>query len=217
MLLQRWSGALLLAIMLISACAATSTIATMAQGVDPTRGGIKGKVRTRSGAAEQVEVSVRQGDSEVGRATTNDKGEFLISGLAPGRYGLTFRKPGLSVGRLEDIEVRAGKIRSLPDKLILTVDEGSIAFVRGSVFSAEGKSVPGARVEIARVRPDGSAKKIDGRVTNETGLFVFRLAPEAAVYRLTVWAKGVGPVTKDVEVDGPARYNVALSLPPTDK
>ncbi|HYY56566.1 MAG TPA: carboxypeptidase-like regulatory domain-containing protein [Pyrinomonadaceae bacterium] len=209
MLLQRWSGALLLTVMLVSAAAAAQN--------DPARGGIKGKVRTRSGAAENVEVTVRQGDSEVGRATTNSKGEFLISGLAPGSYGLTFRKPGLSVGRLENIEVRAGKIRSLPDRLILTLDEGSIAFVRGSVFTAEGKSVPGARVEIARIRADGSAKKIDGRITNETGLFVFRLVPDAATYRLTVWAGDVGPVTKDVEVDGPARYNVALSLPPTGK
>jgi hypothetical protein len=209
MLLQRWSGALLLAIMLVPIAAAAQN--------DPARGGIKGKVRTRNGAAENVEVTVRQGDSEVSRATTDSKGEFLISGLAPGSYGLTFRKPGLSVGRLENIEVRAGKIRSLPDRLVLTLDEGSIAFVRGSVFTAEGKSVPGARVEIARIRSDGSAKKIDGRITNETGLFVFRLVPDAATYRLTVWAGNLGPVTKDVEVDGPARYNVALSLPPTGK
>lgn len=201
---------LLLAVMLFSG------VASLAQN-DSARGGIKGKVRTRNGAAENVDVTVRQGEREVSRTTTDSKGEFIISGLAPGSYGLTFRKPGLSVGRLENIEVRAGKIRSLPDRLVLTQDEGSIAFVRGSVFTAEGRSVPGARVEIARVRPDGSVKKIDGRITNETGLFVFRLVPDAATYRLTVWANGLGPVTKDVEVDGPARYNVALSLPPAAK
>lgn len=208
MLLQRLIGAFFLMILLFSAPAGAS-----AAQVDRTTGGIKGKVRADKGPVENVEVIARQEEREVRRTTTNRKGEFLLAGLAPGNYGLTFRKPGLSVGRLESLEVRAGKTLSLPDRLILTVDEGSIAFVRGSVFTAEGRSVGGARVEIARVQPDGSAKKIDGRITNETGLFVFRLLPDAAKYRISVWAGGIGPVTKDIEVDGAARYNVALQLP----
>jgi hypothetical protein len=209
MLLQRWIGALLLAMLLVSAAAAA------AAQTNPSTGSIKGKVREgrRNGPAESVEVIASQGEREVARATTNRKGEFLISGLAPGSYGLTFRKPGLSVGRLEAVSVAAGKVRSLPDHLVLTIDEGSIVFVRGSVFTAEGRSVQGARVEIARIQPDGSAKKIDGRMTNEAGLFVFRLAPDTAKYRISVWLGKDGPVTKDVEVDGPARYNVAVSLP----
>lgn len=204
MLLQRLTGAFLLTLLLLTAAAGQK---------DRTTGGIKGKVRADKGPVEGVEVIARQGDSEVRRATTNRKGEFLIAGLAPGLYGLTFRKPGLSVGRLESIEVSAGKVRSLPDRLFLRIDEGSIAFIRGSVFTAEGKSVPNARVEIARIQPDGSAKKIDGRITNETGLFVFRLVPDTAKYRVSVWAGSAGPITKDVEVDGPARYNIALQLP----
>jgi hypothetical protein len=207
MLLQRLTSAFLLTMLLVSAALVATAQA------DRTVGSIKGKVRAEKGPAENVEVVASLGDREIRRTTTNRKGEFLIAGLAPGSYGLTFRKPGLSVGRLESVEVRAGKTRSLPDRLILTVDEGSIAFVRGSVFTAEGRSVAGARVEIARLQPDGSAKKIDGRVTNETGLFVFRLLPETAKYRISVWSGGVGPVMKDVEVDGPARYNVALQLP----
>lgn len=210
MLLQRLIGAFLLTMLLVTAAVAATT--TTAQ-TDRTVGGIKGKVRAEKGAVENVLVIASLGDREVRRATTNRKGEFLIAGLAPGSYGLTFRKPGLSVGRLEGVEVRAGKTRSLPDRLILTVDEGSIAFVRGSVFTAEGRSVAGARVEIARLQPDGSAKKIDGRITNETGLFVFRLLPETAKYRISVWSGDVGPVMKDVDVDGPARYNIALQLP----
>jgi hypothetical protein len=210
MLLQRWIGALLRMILARSAAAATAQ-------VDPTTGGIKGKVRVQKGSVEQVEIIARQGEREVGRAITNRKGEFLISGLAPGSYGLTFRKPGLSVGRIEAVQVRAGKINSLPDRLILKEDEGSIALLRGSVFNADGLSVPGARVEIARMQADGRLKKIDGRISNESGLFVFRLVPDAATYRLTVWAGNIGPVTKDVEIDGPARYNVALSLPPAAK
>jgi hypothetical protein len=160
-----------------------------------------------------VTVVVRRGETEVTRSTTGKSGEFLVSRLTPGIYGLTFRKTGLSIGSIEDVEVKAGKTRSLGDRLILTIDEGSIAFLSGSVFNADGRSVPNAKVELSVILEDGSTKKIDGRVTTETGSFKFRLGPEAAKYRVSVKTDGA-PVTKDVEVDGAAVYRVALSLPP---
>ena len=184
------------------------------QGKDKTLGAIKGKVRVETGTPGDITVVVRRGETEVTRATTQKNGEFVVSGLTPGRYGLTFRKPGLSIGSMEDIEVVAGKTRSLGDRLILTIDEGSIAFLSGSVFSADGRSVPNAKVELARIQEDGSAKKIDGRVTTETGSFKFRLSPEPGKYRVSVKPSNGEPVTKDVEVDGAAVYRVALSLPP---
>jgi hypothetical protein len=183
-----------------------------------TTGGIKGKVRSESGGTVPgVLIIARQGEREVTRVESNHKGEFILTGLAPGVYGLTFRKPGLSVGTLEDIEVRAGKPRELPDRLILKIDEGTLAFLRGSVFNTDGRSVQGARVELSRLQADGTAKKLDSRISNETGSFVFRLTPETAKYRITVKADGAGPVSKDVEVDGAAVYRVALSLSPAPK
>jgi hypothetical protein len=194
------------------------TVAATAFSQDRTKGGIKGKVRDeRAEVLSGVTVIARQGEREVARTTTNRKGEFVIDRLEPGRYGLTFRKPGLSTGTLEDVSVRAGKIGSLSDHLILKVDEGSIAFLRGSVFTPEGRSVRGVRVELARLEADGTAKKIDGRLTSESGEFVFRLTPDAAKYRLTVKADGAEPATKDVEIDGAAIYRVALSLEPAQK
>jgi hypothetical protein len=181
---------------------------------DKSTGAIKGKVRVEIGTPSGVTVIIREGEREIQKATTDKNGEFLVSGLTPGRYGLTFRKPGLSIGTIEDIEVKAGKTRSLGDRLVLTIDEGSIAFIRGSVFSNEGRSVPNARVELAKVLDDGTAKKIDGRLTNETGAFVFRLSPDVAKYRVSVKADGAEPISKDVEIDGAAVYRVALSLPP---
>src|SRR5215510_5867736 len=180
---------------------------------DKTLGAIKGRVRVETGTPGGVTVVVRHGEKEVTRSTTDKNGEFLVSRLAPGVYGLTFRKTGLSIGSIEDVEVKAGKTRSLGDRLILTIDEGSIAFLSGSVFSADGRSVPNAKVELARILEDGSTKKIDGRVTTETGSFKFRLSPEPAKYRVSVKTNGE-PVTKDVEIDGAAVYRVALSLPP---
>ncbi len=148
---------------------------------------------------------------------TNSKGEFTVSGLQPGLYSVTFRKPGLSVGTINNVEVRAGKVRTLGDRLVLTVDEGSIAFLRGSVFDPMGRSVPGARVELARLEADGSAKKLSDRVTTETGQFVFRLPPDKAKYRVTVKADGAQTAIKDVEIDDAVVYRVALTLEPSAK
>jgi len=183
-------------------------------GQDKSLGAIKGKVRVETGTPAEVTVVVRRGEKEVTRSTTNKNGEFLVSRLAPGTYGLTFRKPGLSIGSIEDVEVKAGKTRSLGDRLILTIDEGSIAFLSGSVFNAAGKSVPNAKVELAKIQEDGTTKKIDGRITTETGSFKFRLSPEPGKYRVSVKSEGSEPITKDVEIDGAAVYRVALNLPP---
>jgi hypothetical protein len=63
---------------------------------------------------------------------------------------------------MEDIEVKAGKTRSLGDRLILTIDEGSIAFLSGSVFTAQDRSVPNAKVELLRILEDGTRRRSMG-------------------------------------------------------
>lgn len=182
---------------------------------DHASGGLKGKVRVEKGSAAGVVVVVRKGEQEVTRVTTNGGGDFEAPSLAPGIYGLTFRKAGLSVLSIEAVEVKAGKTRSL-DRLFLNIDEGSIAFIKGSVFSDSGRSFPGVRIELARVLEDGSLKKMDGRVTNDLGQFSFRLPPEAGKYRLTAKAEHM-VAAKDVDVDGALVYRVALSLIPGQK
>jgi hypothetical protein len=185
---------------------------------EPTTGSIVGRVRVEAGmSAGDVSVVVRRGDVEVAQTTTNAKGEFSLSGVQPGLYGLTFRKQGLQVGRMEQVEVRAGKTVTLKEGLYLPIDEGSIAFIRGSVFAASGRSFNGAKVELARVEADGSLKKLDSRVSNATGSFAFRLPPERARYRLTAKADGMAPATQDVEIEGAAIYRAALSLEPARK
>ena len=193
--------------------AVTLVFPGVALGQDKSLGAIKGKVRVETGTPAGVTVVVRRGDTEVTRSTTDKNGDFLVSRLAPGIYGVTFRKPGLSIGSLEDIEVKAGKTRSLGDRLVLTIDEGSIAFLSGSVFNAAGRSMPNVKVELSRILEDGTTKKIDSRITTETGSFKFRLSPDQGKYRVSVKADGSEPVTKDVDIDGAAVYRVALNLP----
>jgi hypothetical protein len=190
------------------------SVACLAQ--DKTTGAIKGKVRVEQGSPGGVAVILLQGDREVTRAATDKKGEFTIGHVVPGVYGVKFRKPGLSVGSIDGLEVKAGKTRALHD-LILGIDEGSIAFLRGSVFTESGRSVPGVRVELARILAENSVQKIDARVTGETGEFVFRLSPETAKYRVTAKAEGAQPISKDVEIDSAAVYRVALTLKPAPK
>ena len=184
----------------------------------PTTGSIVGRIRVDAGAsAAGVSVKVRQGEAVTAETTTNAKGEFKFENLAPGSYGLTFRKTGLQVGKMEDVIVRVGKTLSLKENLFLPIDEGSLALLRGSVFNINGKSLPGARVELARVETDGSLKKLDSHVSNSTGSFGFKLPPERARYRLTVKADGAQTATEEVEVDGAAIYRVAVTLNPAAK
>jgi len=217
-MLRRKSSRRLAAILLLAALAFAPCASAQKKSKKPTAttGGIVGRVRVDAGmSASEISVKVRQGDTEVAQTTTNLKGEFEVQGLAPGVYGLTLRKAGLQVGKMEDINVRAGKTVSLKDRLFLPIDEGALALVRGSVFNAEGRSFPGARVELARVEPDGTLKKLDDRVADVTGSFKFKLSPARALYRVTAKADGTQAATADVEVDGPAIYRVAVTLSPS--
>jgi len=191
------------------------TLACLAQ--DKTTGAIKGKVRVEKGSPAGVAVILRQGEREVTRTATDKKGDFLLARVAPGVYGVTLRKPGLSVGSIEPVEVKAGKTRTLGDHLVLAIDEGSIAFIRGSVFTEGGRSVPGVRIELARIVDESSTQKIDFRMTGETGEFVFRLPPDAAKYRLTFKADGIQPASQDVAVESAAVYRVAFTAKRTPK
>lgn len=198
---------------IVAALAVILLAASASFAQDRSTGGIKGKVRLESKKeVAGVAVTVRQGEREVAHAVTDAKGAFVVSNLAPGVYGLTFRKPGLSVGTIEGVEVKAGKTKSLPDRLILTINEASIARLSGSVFTESGKSFPGVPVELARVGADGTARKIDGRLTSESGQFAFRLSPDKATYRVTIKPQGAEPQTKEVEIDGALIYRVAFSV-----
>lgn len=206
-MIKRVLNTLLIALALALASAAAQ------KKEQPAAGGLKGRVRVDSGSAPGgVSVSLLSGEDEVARTETDRKGEFELRGVAPGRYTLTLRKAGLKTAQIKPVEIRAGKTASLPERVFLPVDEGAIAFLRGSVFGPDGRSVRGARIEIAQVGPDGSARKLDGRVTTEAGQFVFQLRPAAARYRVTAKADGGLEAVKEVEIDGPMVYRVALTL-----
>jgi Carboxypeptidase regulatory-like domain len=204
MKLMRSSAAFALLLLFLCACPAQDKS-------NKSTATIKGKVRVERGSSAGVAVIVLQGEREVARAMSDKKGDFLVTRVPPGTYSIKFRKAGLAVGTIDDVSVKAGQTRTLGDKLYLTIDEGSIVFIRGSVFSDGGRSVPGVKVELARIISDNAIQKLDSRVTGETGEFVFRLPPDPGKYRLTLKDNGSEPSSKDVEVESAAVYRVALT------
>ena len=86
-------------------------------------GTIKGKVRAEKGSAGGTAVILLQGDREVMRTTADKGGSFVLSKIPPGTYSVKFRKPGLSVGTIDDVLLKGGQTRTFKD-LILGVDEG---------------------------------------------------------------------------------------------
>lgn len=202
---RKITGALLLTFLLLGG------VTAFAQ--NRATGSIKGKVRLENGgAAAGVAVIATQEEREVARVTTNRSGDFTLANLPPGLYTLTFRRPGLRVGTLPNVPVEAGRTRTLRDRLYLPVDEGTLAFINGSVFTEDGRSIPGARIELHRLNADGTTRRLEAQYANDMGAFAFRLAPDAARYRVTARREGMESSARDIDVDGAAVYRVALTL-----
>lgn len=175
-------------------------------------GGAKGKVRAANEKAlADATVTARQDGKNIKFVKSDDRGNFELTGLAPGVYNFVFEKAGFGTGIKYNVEIEKKKIQDLGDRLILAIDQGTLVFIKGSVFDEQGKSVPGAEVKIERLFPDGKAKKTGNGYTGISGEFAFRFAEGAAKYRVTASAKGVS-ASKEVEVESAAIYRVALTL-----
>ncbi|MEO6392680.1 MAG: carboxypeptidase-like regulatory domain-containing protein [Pyrinomonadaceae bacterium] len=182
-------------------------------------GSIKGKVKLEGGGgASAVTVTVRLGEEDVASAVTGKNGEFVIGGLKPGSYSVTFRKSGYNSGILrKKVTVNHG-IVELGDRLVLQIDPTLFAYVRGSVFDPVGRSVPGAKVELWRLYTDGKAKKVKETVSGESGEFNFKLPADVANYRVKVQVERAEPDERDVTVDGAEIYRlVPFNLKPKAK
>lgn len=175
-------------------------------------GGVKGRIRSMQGnALADVNITVKQDDKDIRTATTNKKGEFLVSNLKEGRYSFIFTKTGFVQGTLNNVEVKKNKVRDIGDKLALDIDQGTLVIIEGSVFNEDGRSIYGAVIDIARVYQDGSLKKLKTVSSSESGQFTFRFTEGIATYRITASANGKS-VSKDVSVDSAAIYRLALTL-----
>lgn len=175
-------------------------------------GGVKGKVRTTRGdGIGGVGVTARLNDADVKSAKSDDKGNFVLSGLKPGIYNIVFDKNGYGSAVKYNVEIKKDKVKDLGDRLILNIDLGTQVIVKGSVFDQNGRSIFGAKIEIQKISGDGSTRKIGAGYTSESGEFTFKFSEGAAKFRITASAKGAS-ASKEIEVDSAAIYRTAITL-----
>jgi hypothetical protein len=188
-------------------CLSLAAAAALAQST----GGVKGKVRTVKGSGiGAASVTARKKGVDIKSTKANSNGDFVLDGLETGRYNLVFEAPGYSSGVLYNVEVLKNKTSDLGDRLILTPDQGTQIILKGSIFDKQGFSVPGAKIEIERVNSDGTTRSLGNTYTSSDGEFTFR-PQSAAKLRVTATYKGITG-TKDIDVDEPAIYRLAISL-----
>lgn len=196
---------------LISAIVAGLLLSFSLSAQDKTTGGVRGTVKNTSGnKIPGVMVEARQNGKTVVTAQTDAKGDFAIVNLKPGVYRFVFNKNGLSEGVSGDVAVKAGSVIKL-SRLIMGVDKGTLALVRGSVFDSTGRIVRGAKVEIVRLNGD-ALKKMGEKFTDENGEFAIRLPAETARYRISANVNGEEPTSKDFEFSGGEIFRVALTI-----
>lgn len=175
-------------------------------------GGVKGKVRAANEKSlSEATITARQNGRDVKSVKSDSKGNFQMSGLAPGEYNFLFEKQGFAAGVKYNVKIEKNTMLDFGDRLVLGVDPGTLVFIRGSVFTSEGRSFPGANVKIERISADGKTKKVGSDETNDSGEFGFRFTDTPAKYRVTASAKGVTE-SKEIEVSNAAVYRVALTL-----
>jgi len=90
----------------------------------------------------------------------------------------------------------------------------SYSLIKGTVFTAEGRSFPGAKVTVVRTDIDAKQQKKSRReaVSDRLGEFAFRLAVGPAKFHLTVEAAGFPKQEKNVEISGDERTDVTIIL-----
>jgi hypothetical protein len=176
-------------------------------------GGVKGKVRNMRGdAIADATITARQNSKDLSSTRSNNKGEFVLSGLEPGSYNFVIDAKGYAAGVKYGVEVKPGKTRELGSSLILMIDRGSQVLFRGSVFFKDGTSVPGCEVEVALVGDNGQTKTLTTLMTGISGEFSYRRPEGKATYRFTAKFRG-STAHKDMPIESAAIYNIAVSLP----
>jgi hypothetical protein len=184
-------------------------------------GTLKGKLEDEKGKPiVGAEVRVMSSRSrEIKETTTGDDGVYLFE-LAPDSYTVSFDAEGRQGGTLRSMQqVEEGKETKVKTFQLPKVRRTSL--LRGSVFNAEGFSLPGVQLKLQRIRNEEEAKdnkKIDSfkmsYVSNSRGEFAFRLPPIRARYQVTAILSGYKPQTKIVDVGADESVPLAFSLEP---
>jgi hypothetical protein len=187
-------------------------------------GTLKGKIENEKGKPiADADVRVMSSRTRtVKEAKTDDTGSYSFE-LDPDSYIVSFDADGFQGGTLRDMQqVEEGKETKV--KTIQLQKARRTSLLRGAVFDADGRSLPGVRLKLVRVpTPDEvkESKKVESLsmsyVTNVRGEFAFRLPSRRARYEVTASLSGYKSETKSVNVEENEAVPLSFSLEPLKK
>ena len=90
--------------------------------------------------------------------------------------------------------------------------QSNFSLIKGTVFTPEGRPLPGAKVVIGRVdtEPKQQKKSSKQAISDRLGEFAFRMDVGPAKFHVTVEAPGFAKQEKDVEVVGDERTDISI-------
>ena len=90
----------------------------------------------------------------------------------------------------------------------------NFSLIKGTVFTADGHPIPGAKVTIARTDIDPKQQKKSRKESgsDSQGEFAFRMDVGPAKFDLTIEVSGFPKQEKDVEVGGDERTDISVIL-----
>jgi hypothetical protein len=141
---------------------------------------------------------------------SNEKGEFVLSGLLAGNYTLTFELAGYRTFVTRRIDIAAGETFKVPRAIEMSRESEPYGLIRGATLDSSGYSLQNVQITIERT--DGKKFKKFEKVSTDGGEFAFRVPAEKGTYRLTASASGFTTVSKEVTIDGDEIRQVVLQL-----
>jgi Carboxypeptidase regulatory-like domain len=175
---------------------------------------VKGKVKELKGNALDgvlVRATNQKNKDLKYESNSDNKGEFVITGLPAGEYSFAFEKKNYKKFTTRKIQIAAGETLNLNRVIELTKESVPYALIRGAVLYGTGYSLPGASVLIERI--DGKKFKQE-TISLEAGEFAFRLKAEPAKYRITASNRGFQPASIEIQIDDDEVRNIVLNLQP---
>jgi hypothetical protein len=96
----------------------------------------------------------------------------------------------------------------------LLTAQANYSLIKGTVFTAQGRPVQGAKVVIMRSDVDAKLQKKSRKeiLSDRNGEFAFRMEVGPAKFRLTAEVKGLQTAEKEIEVSGDERVDVSMVL-----
>ena len=141
---------------------------------------------------------------------TDDKGDFVLEGLAAGSYVITFELTRYKTFITRRFEIQNGESFKIPRVIEMRREEEPTSKIRGSVLDSTGYSLPRVRVILERI--DGKKFKKVEKYSVDGGEFGFSVPSEKGNYRVTASADGFVTASKEIEIGNEEIRNVVLQL-----